>query len=204
MKQLDDRHSAEIESLNYESSATVEVLKAELASLEKLRHIPNVIEKSRKLEAQISARQSQAQEHADETILLAHREAERITARIAAKLNEAEQRASDILQAADRDAASLRHKIITEMDSDAKKAKEALRVAEWQAGNLIEEAQKKAKQIASQARPCRQISGDLSRIGKVSYDDSPQECPRCAATRSRKRTGNASRISSPAGQATPA
>jgi len=62
MQELGDRHSAEIDGL-----------KAELASLEKFKHIPNVIEKSRKLEAQISTRLSQAQEHADETILIAHR-----------------------------------------------------------------------------------------------------------------------------------
>lgn len=147
-----DRHSAEIDGLKDESSAKIGGLKAELASLEKFKHIPNVIEKSRKLEAQISARLSQAQEHADETVLIAHRDVERLKVRIAAKLEEAEQRAFDILQAADREAGSLKHKIITEMDSDAKKAKESLRVAEWQASNLIEEAQKQAKQIASQAR----------------------------------------------------
>ncbi len=152
IQEQESGYSAEIEGLKEESSAKIDSLKAELASLEKFRHIPNVIEKSRKLEAQISARLSQAQEHADETVLIAHREAERMRARIAAKLAEAERRASDILQAADRDAASLKHKIITEMDSDAKKAKEALRVAEWQANNVIEEAQKKAKEIASQAR----------------------------------------------------
>ncbi len=152
MQELGERHSAEIEGLKGESSAKIDGLKAELAGLEKIRHIPNVIEKSRKLEAQIAARLSQAQELADETVLFAHKEAERIKARIAAKLGEAERRASEILQAADRDAASLKHKIIAEMDSDAKKAKEALRVAEWQANNVIEEAQKKAKEIASQAR----------------------------------------------------
>jgi hypothetical protein len=152
MQELGERHSTEIEGLKDESSAKIDGLKAELASLEKLRHIPNVIEKSRKLEAQIAAKLSQAQEHADETVLLAHGEAERIKTRIAAKLEEAERRASDILQAADRDAASLKHKIITEMDSDARKAKEALRVSEWQANNVIEEARKKAKEIASQTR----------------------------------------------------
>ena len=152
MQELGDRHSAEIDGLKDESSARIDGLKAELTSLGKFKHIPNVIEKSRKLEARISARLSQAQEHADETVLIAHREVERMKARIAAKLVEAEQRAFDILQAADREAASLKHKILTEMDSDAKKAKEALRVAEWQASNLIEEALKQAKQIASQAR----------------------------------------------------
>lgn len=147
-----DRHSAEMGGLKKESAATIDDLLAELAKLEKFRHIPNVIEKSRKLEAEISAKLTQAQEHADETVLVAHREVERMKARMAAKVDEAEQRAAEMVQEANREAEAIKHKILAEMDSDAKKAKEALRVAQWQANNLIEEAQQQAKQIASQAR----------------------------------------------------
>ena len=146
------RHSAEIDGLKEESSATIDELLAELAKLEQFKHIPSIIEKSRNLESEISARLAQAQEQANETVLIAHRDVERMKARIAAKVEEAEKRASVIAQVANRQAESLKHKIVAEMDSDAKKTKEALRVAQWQARNLVEEAQQQAKQIASQAR----------------------------------------------------
>ena len=165
-----DRHLREIEALKQEMAARVsvskkkhleqadrhlreiDVFKAELADLEKFKHIPNVIEKSRALEVEIAIKLAEAQEQADEAVFLAHKDAERIKTRIANKLVEAELRAYEIIQDANRDAESLKHKIIAEMDSDVKKAKESLRIAEYQVNNLVEEAHKQAKQISSQAR----------------------------------------------------
>lgn len=130
----------------------IEDLKTELDKLDKIRHIPNVIDKSRKLEAEIAAKLAQAQKEADDTVLMAHKEAERMKGRIAAKTDEAEQRATEIVQEATQEANSLKQRIIRDTDYDWAKAKEARRVAELQTRNLIEEAQKQAKQIASQAR----------------------------------------------------
>ncbi|WP_435020198.1 DUF4041 domain-containing protein [Tundrisphaera sp. TA3] len=139
--ELADRHSRAIEAF-----------KTELASLEKFRHIPNVIEKSNHLESEIAARLAQAQRQADETVLIAHKDAERMKARIGVKLAEAEQKAYDIIQAANREASNIKHRILSEMDSDAKQAKDSLRIAESQAASLVEEAQVQARQITSQAR----------------------------------------------------
>ncbi len=58
-------------------TADLEGFRAELAKLDKIRHIPNIIEKSKKLEAEIAAKLEQAQKGADEIILIAHKEVER-------------------------------------------------------------------------------------------------------------------------------
>ncbi len=136
-----DRHSGESH-----------ILRAEISSLDKFKHIPGVIEKYRGLADEIEARLTQAQAEADETALVAHKDAERIKSRIAARLAEAEQRANDLIMAADREAERIKQRLIEGMDSDAKNAKELLRVAEWQAEKLVEDAQVQPKQIASQAR----------------------------------------------------
>ena len=119
---------------------------------EKLKAIPNIIEKSRKLEAEIAAKLEQAQKEADETVLVAHKEVERMKGRIAARIDEAQQTAFEIVQAATREGQIVKQRVIGETENDAAKAKEARRIAEWQANNVIEEAQNKAKEIASQAR----------------------------------------------------
>ncbi len=152
LQELRDRHSAHINGLEKESAAAIDVLMAELAKLEAFKHIPNVFEKSRNLEAEISAKLSQAQEHADEAVLIAHKDVERMKARMAARVDEAERRAAKIVQEAKREAEAIRQKILADMDSDARQAKETLRIAQWQANNLVEDARRQAEQIASQAR----------------------------------------------------
>ena len=138
----------EVQEQDASYTAEIDGLRAELAKLDKIKHIPNIIEKSKKLEAEIAAKLEQAQKEADEIVLIAHKEAERMKARIAARADEAQQRASEIIRSATQEADSLKQKIISETENDAAKAKEARRIAEWQANNLIEEAQKKAKEIA--------------------------------------------------------
>ncbi|HEY2156908.1 MAG TPA: hypothetical protein VGH33_14855, partial [Isosphaeraceae bacterium] len=130
----------------------VEGLRSELSRLEKIRHIPNLIEKSKKLEAEITAKLKRAQKEADEIVLIAHKDVERTKARLAVRIEEAQQKSLEIIQAATQEAHRLKERIILESESDLVKAKEARRVAEWQANNVLEEAQKKAKEIASQAR----------------------------------------------------
>jgi hypothetical protein len=130
----------------------VDGLRAELTKLDKIRHIPNIIEKSKKLEGEITATLAQAQKEADDTVLLAHKEVERMTARLAARVDEAQQRAFEIVETATKEANSLKQRILGGIEDDAAKAKEARRVAEWQANNVLEDARKEAKKIASQAR----------------------------------------------------
>jgi hypothetical protein len=130
----------------------LEGLRSELSKLEKLRHIPGIIEKSKKTEQEIAAKLEQAQKEADETVLIAHKEAERMKRRMEARAEEAQLEAYEAIRAATQEANDLKQRILGEAESDAAKAREARRIAEWQANNVVEEAQKKAKEIASQAR----------------------------------------------------
>jgi F0F1-type ATP synthase membrane subunit b/b' len=76
--------------------------------------LSSIIEKSRKLEAEIVARLGQAQNEADEIVLIAHKEAERMKGWVAARADEAEQKASEIIRSATQEANSLKLKIIND------------------------------------------------------------------------------------------
>jgi hypothetical protein len=130
----------------------LERLRSELSKLEKLSHIPGVIERAKKTELEIAAKLEQAQRKADEIVLNASMEVERTGRQVAARLEKAHARGQEIIHSATLEANSLKEKIVRATENDSTKAKEARRIAEWQANNLIEEAQKKAKEIASQAR----------------------------------------------------
>jgi Meiotically up-regulated gene 113/Domain of unknown function (DUF4041) len=95
----------------------------ELAKLEKIRHIPDVIEKARKTKADTEA-----------------------------KLAEARRQADEILQRGLADAQERSRKVMAAADKQAAEAAEALRVAKWQAQNLLEAAQAEAKEVASKTR----------------------------------------------------
>jgi Meiotically up-regulated gene 113/Domain of unknown function (DUF4041) len=96
---------------------------SELAKLEKIRHIPDIIEKARKTKADTEA-----------------------------KLAEARRQADEILQRGLADAQERSRKVMAAADKQAAEAAEALRVAKWQAQNLLEAAQVEAKEIASKTR----------------------------------------------------
>lgn len=144
----------QIEVQEQEASHSVEIegLRSELAKLEKLSHIPGVVEKAKKTERDIAAKLEQARKQADEIVLNANIEAERTNRENAASLVQAQARADELIHAATQEANRLKQRIIGTSEDDAAKAKEARRIAEWQANNVIEEARKQAKEIASQAR----------------------------------------------------
>ena len=96
---------------------------SELDKLEKIRHIPDVIEKARRTKADTEA-----------------------------KLTEAERRADEIVQRSLVEAQERSKKLRAEAESLKAEAVEALRVAKWQAQNTLEEAQKEAKDLSSKAR----------------------------------------------------
>lgn len=96
---------------------------AELAKLEKIRHIPDVIEKARRTKSDTEA-----------------------------KLAEAERRANEIVQLALVDGQERSKKLKSEAETLKSEAVEVMRVAKWQAKNTLEEAQKEAKDLASKAR----------------------------------------------------
>src|SRR6185312_1786341 len=70
------------------SIAEIDRLTAELAKLDKFKHIPKVIEKSKKLEAEIAGKLQQAQKEADEIVLIAHKDVARMNGRLAARTDE--------------------------------------------------------------------------------------------------------------------
>jgi hypothetical protein len=96
---------------------------SELDKLEKLRHIPDVIEKARKTKEQAEASLGVAQMRADEILTRA--------------LAEAEDNVRGMREDAERQRAA---------------AQEELKVARWQAQNTLAEAQAEAKELASRAR----------------------------------------------------
>ena len=100
-----------------------EAYTSELDKLEKLRHIPDVIEKARRTKEQAEAKLAEAQERADE-----------------------------ILQQAALEAQSLSQKVRDEAESQLAEDREASKVARWQAQNTLDEARKEARELTSKAR----------------------------------------------------
>jgi hypothetical protein len=96
---------------------------SELARLEKIRHIPDIIEKARRVNADVEA-----------------------------KLADAERRADEILQRAVGEGQEQSRKLRAEAETLKSEAHEALRIAKAQAQKAIEEAQNEAKEQASTAR----------------------------------------------------
>ncbi|MHC5539398.1 GIY-YIG nuclease family protein [Singulisphaera rosea] len=107
---------------------------SELAKLEKIRHIPNVVEKARRTQAEVEAKLAEADRAATERVSDANRRAEEIVHRA---LAEAQDRSQQIKSQA---------------ETLKSEATESLRLAKWQAQNALDEAQKEAKDLASKAR----------------------------------------------------
>lgn len=103
---------------------------SELAKLEKLRHIPDIIERARRTKDDIEAKLLHAQKQADEILLTARHAAQEQSQNL--KL-EVERRLGEA----------------TKLKGDAE---ETLKVARWQAQNLLEEVEKEARLITSKAR----------------------------------------------------
>ena len=97
--------------------------RSELDKLEKIRHIPNVIEKA-----------SRTKEQAE------------------ASLAEAKMRADEIVQRAVAEAQNQSRKLREETEKQLTEAQEALKVAKWQAQNALDEASKQAREQVSKAR----------------------------------------------------
>jgi hypothetical protein len=96
---------------------------SELNKLEKLRHIPDVIEKSRRAKEQAEA-----------------------------KLADADRRADQILQQALVEAQAQSQQLREETERQLVEDREASKVARWQAQNALDEARKEARELASNAR----------------------------------------------------
>jgi hypothetical protein len=100
-----------------------EAYTTELAKLEKIRHIPDVIDKARRTKSDTEAKLAAAEKRADEIISHVMREAQERSKQLRAE------------------AETLRYE-----------AAESLRIAKLQSRSVLEEAQKEAKELASKAR----------------------------------------------------
>jgi hypothetical protein len=114
---------------------------SELAKLEKIRHIPDVVERAKKTKAEAEARLADAQRRAEAII----ENATAVAKECAVKLR------TDV----DRQLAAERTETLMFLkDAELKRAEaqEALRVAKWQAEKAIEEARREAREATSIAR----------------------------------------------------
>jgi hypothetical protein len=114
---------------------------SELEKLEKLRHIPDIIERSRKLKEQVDAKLAEAQRTADEIIQRA--------------LADAQDRCSKLRVEADRqliESRAERQKLVGDAETLKAEARTALEAAKLQAQATISESQKEAREIATKAR----------------------------------------------------
>jgi F0F1-type ATP synthase membrane subunit b/b' len=118
-----------------------EAYTSELAKLEKIRHIPDIIERARRSNAQVEAKLAEAQRRADEILQRAVVEAQDQGRRIR---DEAERQLVE--------SRAERQKMLSEAEMLRAKAREALKVARSQAQTVLDDSQKEAKEIASKAR----------------------------------------------------
>jgi T5orf172 domain/Domain of unknown function (DUF4041) len=118
-----------------------EAYTSELDKLEKIRHIPEIIERARKSKEQVEAKLAEAQRMADEILQRAVEEARELTRKLSvdAERQLTESRAESQKIRGDAEALNV-------------EAREALRFAKLQAQAVLDEAQKEAKEIASKAR----------------------------------------------------
>ncbi|MEO6808052.1 MAG: DUF4041 domain-containing protein [Isosphaeraceae bacterium] len=159
----------ELQELDASSRAEIDGLRAELTKLDKIKHVPNIIEKSRTLEAVIAAKLELAQKEDDEIILVAHKDVERMKARLATRTEQVQQRAYEVIHSATQEANLLKQRIIDETERDLSKAKvmaskarkdakektqkvdDALTIATAYALKIREEAEARAQEIGGQA-----------------------------------------------------
>jgi len=127
-------------------------LRTELAKLERLSHIPGVIERAKKTEQEIEAKVEQARIRANEIISKTNAKSHRIESEIADRMEEAQTRAYEVVQSAVEEANGIKERLVSASRIDAAMAEEARKTAEREANLVVEEARKKAKEIASQAR----------------------------------------------------
>lgn len=130
----------------------LEALNSELSGLEKIRHLPDAIERVREAKRAAEARLEQAQEKADEIIRIAGQDAEKAGKEAAIMVEQAQQRAHGIVQAAYEEANHFLRESARGAEADAIRAREARQLAEAETNEAIAQARKEARQVASQAR----------------------------------------------------
>jgi len=134
------------------SSTEISTLKSELAQLEKIRNIPNIIERGKRLEAEIAARLEQAEKAAETLLVNAATNAEARSKEAAIGFEQAQEKAKTVIQVAERDAEARKARFV----EDAERDRQIIRIvrinAEAQARQILAEAQSEAKRIMASTR----------------------------------------------------
>jgi T5orf172 domain/Domain of unknown function (DUF4041) len=117
------------------------VYTSELDKLEKIRHIPDIIERARRSKEQVEAKLAEAQRRGDEIVQRALAEARDLSSRLAA---DAERKMTESRAASE--------KLLGDSEALKAEAGEALKAAKLQARIMLDESQNEATEIASKAR----------------------------------------------------
>ena len=117
-----------------------EIYTSELAKLEKIRHIPDIIERARRSKEQVEAKLAEAQRRADEILQQSVVEAQAHSRKLR---DEAEGHLTDSRED--------RQKLLIEVEALKAEAREALKIARLQAQSVLDESRKEAKEIVSKA-----------------------------------------------------
>jgi F0F1-type ATP synthase membrane subunit b/b' len=118
-----------------------EAYTSELDRLEKIRHIPDIIERARKSKEQVEAKLAEAQRSANEIVQRALAEAQDVSRKLRV---EAERQLTESRVEG--------QKLLVNAEMLKAEAREALEIAKLQAQGLLNESQEEAKEIASKAR----------------------------------------------------
>lgn len=157
-----------------------EIYTSELASLEKIRHIPDIIERARYSKEQVEAKLTEAQSRADEILRRAVAEAQSQSRRIR---EEAErERADSELE---------RQEILGETERLKDQARGFLRVARLQAQEVLDESTKEARAVASRARKDAKEKGEKAEAALDLATHYALEIRRKAEQRAREIAGEA-------------
>lgn len=135
---------------------------AELASLEKIRHIPDVIERAKRAKAEGEARLTEAQRRADQIIERAmaeaqekggklRREAEAMKAEAGETLKVVKRQAADALEEARKEAREVTSKARKEAKEKREKAESALDLATRYALDIRQRGEQRALEVAGAA-----------------------------------------------------
>ncbi len=134
------------------SSVAIRTLKGELSRLEALRKIPDIVERGKRLEAEIAGKLEQARMQAGTLLAEATAEADTRRNEAAAERDQSRSRAAAVIRAAEQDAELRKAAMTQEAAKEHQIAKTARIVAEDQARQVVAEAQSEAKRITAAAR----------------------------------------------------
>ena len=124
----------------------------ELDKLQELRRIPNIMERARRLEAEVTLRMDQARNQSEAIITAASNHAAEKGQEAARQLVQARHTAETILGAARLDGEQRKQQIVAAVDKEHQLARAARLDAENLARTAIDEARAEAKKIAAAAR----------------------------------------------------